>query len=117
VSALVDFRLAICQLNCTIHPANCCFGPFLSFLLRIRHAQAGHDVLQRLPDTAARLPNRCGPEIPVSDLIACCWSKTNNAAAQFPNYARRLRKLDQQGAIDNVATFFLMVEEWEILSI
>jgi hypothetical protein len=75
---------------------------------------AGHEVLQRLAGAATQLPNRCGPAIPVSDLVACYWSKTNNAAAQFPNYVRTLQKMDSQGAIDKLTTFFVMVEEWEV---
>ena len=75
---------------------------------------AGYEVLQRLPDTAPRQPSRCGGEMPVPDLVACFWSKTNRGAAQFPSYVRRWRQADQQAAIDHSASFFVLVEEWEV---
>ena len=53
---------------------------------------AGYELLQRLPDTPSRQPNRCGEEMPVPELVACFWSKTKNGAAQFPSYVRAWRK-------------------------
>jgi hypothetical protein len=75
---------------------------------------AGYELLQRLPDTASRQPARCGEEMPVPDLVACFWSKTKNGAAQFPGYVRAWRQADQQARVDGPASFFLLVEEWEV---
>jgi hypothetical protein len=79
-------------------------------------ALAGFENLQRVPEqTAATQASRCGSEIPVADLVACFWSKTNRGAAQFPTYARALRQAGQQ-AIDAPASFFVMVEEWIVMT-
>ena len=75
---------------------------------------AGYELMQRLPDTANKQPNRCGAEMPVPDLVACFWSKTKPGSQEFPAYARALRKADQQNAIDGPASFFVLVEEWEV---
>lgn len=77
---------------------------------------AGFEVLPRLADTAARQVSRCGAEMPVADLVACFWSKTKNAAEQFPSYVRALRQADQQKAMDGPASFFFLVEEWEVMT-
>jgi hypothetical protein len=74
---------------------------------------AGYELLQRLPDTPDVQINRCGPPIPVPELVACFWSKSNRGAAQFPTYARAFHRADQK-AIDGQASFLVMTEEWEV---
>ena len=75
---------------------------------------AGFELMQRLPDTAAKAPNKCGGEMPVPDLVACFWSKTKPGSQEFPSYVRALKKADQQNAIDGASSFFVLVEEWEV---
>ena len=74
----------------------------------------GFELLQRLPNTPDKLMNRCGPEIPVPELVACLWSRSKRGAGEFPTYARAFRQADQQKAIDASSSFFLMTEEWEV---
>ena len=54
--------------------------------------------------------------MPVADLVACFWSKTNQAAGEFPNYVRALRQADQRKEMDGQASFFVLVEEWEAMT-
>jgi hypothetical protein len=73
----------------------------------------GHELLQRMPDTAPTQPNRCGTPMPVPDLVSQIWSKTPAGAQQFLNYVKALYKADQQSALDKPSCFALMLEEWE----
>ena len=71
----------------------------------------GYEVLQRLPDVAARQPNKCVGEIALPDLVACFWSK--DGVKNFPDYARAFRQADKDNALDLPASFFLLVEEYD----
>ena len=73
----------------------------------------GFELLQRLPNTPDKLANRCGPELPVPELVACYWSKSKRGAGEFPTYARAFSQADQQKALD-ASSFFLMTEEWTV---
>ena len=76
----------------------------------------GYEVLQRLPDTAARRRTPCGGEIPVPELAACFWPKTAAGApfqTAFENYVRAFRQADKENALDHAASFFLLVEEYQ----
>ncbi len=76
---------------------------------------AGFELMQRLPDTPNVQMNACGPEIPVPELVASFWSKTNRGAAQFPVYMRAFREAaDQQKAMNGGASFMVMAEEEEV---
>lgn len=77
------------------------------------NAVLGYELLQRMPDTAAKQASRCGGEMTVPDLVSQFWSKTNPGSQQFLNYARAIYKADTNGALDKVNCFALMLEEWE----
>jgi hypothetical protein len=74
----------------------------------------GFELLQRVAGTPDRVPQRCGAEVAVPDLVACFWVKTRPASAQFTNYVRNLRKADTQNALDGPSSFLFLVEEWEV---
>jgi hypothetical protein len=73
----------------------------------------GHELLERMPGTAARQLNRCGAEMPVPDLVSQFWLKTPAGSQQFLNYVKALYQADQQNALDKPASFALLLEEWE----
>ena len=71
----------------------------------------GYEVLQRLPEVAPRQANTCVGAIVLPDLVASFWPK--NGLRNFPDYARALRRLDTENALDLPASFFLMADEYE----
>ena len=71
----------------------------------------GYEVLERIPDIAARPAIKCIGEVALPDLVACYWRK--DGVKNFPDYARAFRRADEENALDLPASFFLLVEEYD----
>ena len=76
----------------------------------------GYELLQRLPNTAARQTTRCAGEILVPELVACFWSKKADGGVACQNYVNAFRRADKEKALDNAASFFLVVQEYQYTS-
>jgi hypothetical protein len=76
----------------------------------------GYEVLQRLPNTAARQTTRCAGEVLVPELVACFWSKKTDGGVACQDYVRAFRRADKEKVLDNAASFFLVVQEYQYTS-
>ncbi len=80
----------------------------------------GHELLQRLPDTASEQMINCRGQVPVPELVACFWSKTTGGAAAFQkafeNYVVAFRQADKENAVDHASSFFVLIEEFHYTS-
>jgi hypothetical protein len=76
----------------------------------------GYEVLRRLPNTAARQTTRCAGTILVPELVACFWSKKADGGVACQDYVRAFRRADKEKVLDNAASFFLVVQEYQYTS-